>query len=101
MFGIKLALALASELHRFFLLARLVSGRHKRLWLPLSHIGRKDVRISRGGQEIVRVTLLVSLRDDTASVAVKTAQPVPDLHHIVYIGWGLDSILTLAFCIST
>jgi hypothetical protein len=40
-------------------------------WLPLSRIGRRDVRIPRGGQEIVRVTLLASLRDDSMVTAAR------------------------------
>ena len=40
-------------------------------WLPLSRIGRRNVRIPRGGQEIVRVTLLASLRDDSIVAAAR------------------------------
>lgn len=78
----------------FSLLVPLSLGILGSLWLPLSHIDRRDVRISRGGQGIVRVTLLVSLRDDS----FRRGKDSPCLMIIiVYSGSGPGSILVFIF----
>jgi hypothetical protein len=81
-----------------FFLVHLGSGSRSSFWLPLPHISRRDVRISRGGQRIVRVTLLVSLRDDS----IRRGKDSPCLMIvIVYIDCGLQSILAFIFPPST
>ena len=63
--------------------------------MPFSRIGRRDVRVARGGQEIVRtvrVTLLVNLRDDS----IQCGQDSPCLIFVVvYSGSELDFTIVL------
>lgn len=73
-----------------FLLVHLSSGMCKSLWLPLIRISRRDVRISRGGQEIVRVTLLVNLRDDSIQCGQDSPLSPCLIFIIVDTGSGLD-----------